>query len=325
LCGDGACYLVAKCAALMAYYALLQHLGLGLAFKFASFHVLTPAVKYFRFNRLETLRDKRLFALSLVCDLCMSSIYYGLCIPRLHGPLFVTFPFGITGLMALLEVAQHRLLHSHTPYEMFLSDRLLDYLNVPVFAAAFVPVGRYVDFAVPPRAATFPVFLLSALIFDTGFAFLHYLSHTDPRLWKRHVVHHGYRKERLCVFANFYADVADSFMMAVGFFALAFFVCCVGTDYVASMEVFLMAALSHHRYGGDQLNLMYFFEWDLIDDVFGRPRNASYHGHHHNAANEHFGAFGFVSDDFIKRAFGHYPTTKGVGGAVVTAGNIAAD
>lgn len=296
-------YTAGKCAALMAYYSLIDYLGLGLTYKFVTFHISTPIVKYFHFNRLMTANDRRHYAVSIIHDFAFSTIWFGIFIPKLVGPLFWTFP--ITNAVALVafEIVQHRTQYKNTDYEIMTSSNPLDYCLSLLFSVLFYLMSLYIDFDQPPNSISFPVFLVIVFVLDVVFGLLHYATHVVPFLYKKHMVHHQYKKEKLNAFANFYSEFLDAVLMNAGFFPSALFMCWLGRDYVPFMELTLLAGSTHSRYTDKQMNLMYFFEWDLIDIAFGAPRMASYHAHHHHALTEHFSAFGFISDDTIRSLF----------------------
>lgn len=109
-------------------------------------------------------------------------------------------------------------------------------------------------------------------------------------------------------FANFYAEFTDSLLMNAGFLAPCLLVCWLGRFNVVLLELVLVGGSTHLRYTNN-MSMMYFFEWDLLDLIFAKPRLVTYHAHHHDTVKEHFSVFNMVSDETIRNIF-HWLSSK---------------
>jgi len=217
----------------------------------------------------------------------------------------------------ILELLQYRILHNDGSYEILSRGRFEDNLLAPVVCSSFYAVSRGVDFenSGMDKANSFLVFLILLFVIDLIFGCTHYLTHYIPSLWQRHVIHHKCRKEKLNAFAGFYSDFLDSVIMNISAIVTAVvLVICFGRYHVSYMDVVYAAGTSHLRYGEDQMNLMFFFEWDLIDMLLKKNRIGSYHAQHHHDSNINYSLYGIVSDGLIKAMMPSFATNAKVKG-----------
>ena len=160
----------------------------------------------------------------------------------------------------------------------------MDFMLAVVLSTTFYWLGTNLDFDRPPDITTFPSFIAVLILSDLAFGILHYYSHTVPYLYKKHMVHHQYKRKNLNGMhqykrknlngmASFHAEFLDSCIMNAGaWLSAAFLGLAVGYNHVAYMDFLYAAALSHVRYSQRQMNLMFFFEFDLFDLVFAKER-----------------------------------------------------
>ena len=297
-------YLIMKCGLLMIYYTFLEEFGLHTTnFKLHSFLVLTPLVKIWHFNKLQTKQDWIKFAYSIFNDYCHAIIYFKFFVPMLVGGLFSWFPILVSVVFIGFELLQHQILYRGDSYEILTTGRLEDNLLAPIVCTSFYIASRGVDFVNSGmgEAKSFLVFCFLMFVFDASFGINHYLEHNVKSLWGRHILHHQYKKEKINAFANFYSEFWDSIIMNCSLAVTAIaLVICFGRYHISFMDVIFAAASSHLRYGENQMSLMFFFEWDLIDMALKRNRIGSYHANHHHDSNINYSVYGIVSDDMIK-------------------------
>ena len=158
------------------------------------------------------------------------------------------------------------------------------------------------DFTVPVDTTSFfPVFLALVCVFDFLFGILHYLSHCNPYLCGKHALHHTYRKEHLNLFANCCSDIVDSVCMNFGLIVISIYLCKVGKYHIPFLDLIYGLAHTHCRYNTHHMNLMYFFEYDLVDMMCGKERFSCFHADHHRDSSRNFAVFGFFQDEVFRR------------------------
>ena len=297
-------YFAAKSCLLMAYYTILERFALNtIDFKFQSFMILTPVVKFWHFNKLQDKKDLTRFIYSIVNDLIHAAIYFKMFVPVLVGIHFAWFPLLLSAVFIIFELLQYKILYNDGSYEILSTGRFEDNLLSVVMCSAFYVASRGVDFEKTGmgEAYSFVVFLFLVLLFDLTFGWSHYLTHNIPSLWRLHAIHHKYKREKLNAFASFYADIWDSLIMNCSLTVTAFgLVVGFGRYHTSYMDLIYAAFATHLRYVENQMNLMFFFEWDLIDMALKKNRIASYHAMHHHDSNINFGAYGILSDQVFK-------------------------
>ena len=144
------------------------------------------------------------------------------------------------------------------------------------------------------------MFVFFAMSIDFFFGTAHCLCHKISSLYKHHMVHHKYKKERLNAFATFYADLFDAFSMNYSILLAAIIVYYTRTYDIAYMECIYAAGTTHLRYIQNQMNLLYFYEWDFLDMLLGVERIGCFHTEHHQSLNKNFSTYGLLSDKTIE-------------------------
>lgn len=287
----------------MAYYTILERFGLHtFQFKYQSFIILTPVVKIWHYNKLRNKNDRTKFLYSIINDFIHAAIYFKIIVPVLVGVHFAWFPVLMAVIFIFFELLQYKFLYNDGSYVILSTGQLKDNLLAPIICSAFYVAARGVDFENTgmDEAYSFVVFLFLMILFDLSFGWSHYLSHNISSLWSLHTIHHKYKKDKLNAFAGFYADFWDSLIMNCSLTLTAFaLVACFGRYHISYMDVIYAAGTSHLRYGENQMHLMFFFEWDLLDMLLKENRLGSYHAHHHHDSHVNYGAFGIVSDRLI--------------------------
>eukprot|EP00759_Apiculatamorpha_spiralis_P040115 PhF_6_TR38749/c0_g1_i1/m.58015 len=299
-------YFCAKGFALYLLYALMDTLGCGLTFRLVSFLFLTPLVKYYHMKKQSSTFNLKRYAFSLVNDTLTALLYFKVYLPKFIGPSYFLFPLVNGTWMILVEYTQYLLFAGPTEkYVVKMGSHWYDYTLIPIASATFFFYGSMTDMGQQladsdgNQAATFLWFLPSMLVIDIVFGVTHYVTHKIPSLWKLHAVHHQYKREDLNSFGNFYAEVSDSFLMNAPFLISLIITGLCKQSYFANMELIYVAALTHNKYTDNQMNLMVFWEWDLIDMVLGEIRVAGFHNAHHQFLDKNFGAFGIADDDTV--------------------------
>jgi hypothetical protein len=282
-----------KCAFLYSYYSLLDYLGLGIGFKFWSFIILTPIVKYYYYQ------NTKVFITSVIIDFIFGILYYQ----------YVIYWDGLWIFLYVLIIPVWVLTNEYLQYlflggkdETFVikfSPNPTDYLLVIIFSLVYIFVGLTLPPNIPITARNFGFWIAMLIMFDFIFGILHYWSHTIPWIRKYHLLHHEYRKEDLNTIANYYADLIDSFLMNVPNIFLGLAHVWFVQNPVGIKEFFNTAVYTHHKYPTNQLTLIYYFEFELIDMVLGGVRMANYHNAHHKLVDQNFSGWGIFNDKMI--------------------------
>jgi len=294
-------YFIFKVIIVLAWHYLLDTLGLHTAdFKFYSFVLAHSLLKIIQFNYLKSSLDKKLYVHSLASDviLCYMLTTYGLWI----GPIFGLVPLIQSISITIMEYTRYKFFEDTTKvdYVVHISEKISDYTLQPMVALNFALIGYSTTAFHPPRAVHFLGYLLMFLVMDIFFGTTHIISHKNHWLWKKHLIHHKYKREDLDTFANFYAELLDGALMNLAVIILPgivtlyfhlppFFMC----------DLLMSALYTHHKYPDKQAHALWFWEWDVIDIILGRSRISTFHRHHHNFPNEHWSAFGIISNDKV--------------------------
>jgi len=288
----------------MAYYTILERYELHtMDFKFRSFIIMTPIVKVWHFNKLQDKKDLARYLYSIVNDFIHAVIYFKIFVPVLVGVHFAWFPLLVSAVCIIFELVQYKILYNDGSYEILTTGGYEDNLLSVAVCTAFYVASRGVDFENTgmDEAYSFVVFLCLAVLCDLAFGWSHYLTHNIPSLWRLHAIHHKYKKDKLNAFASFYADIWDSLIMTCSLtFTASALVIGFGRYHTSFMDLIYAGFATHLRYVENQMNLMFFFEWDLIDMALKKNRIASFHAMHHYDSNINFGAYGIVSDQVFK-------------------------
>jgi len=137
------------------------------------------------------------------------------------------------------------------------------------------------------------------MVSEFTFGILHALAHIHPYLRKQHMVHHEYKREDLNTFAHFYSEFSDSVLMNIPGFTNAILMVLFSTGSVPFKEIVISLNYTHHKYPTHQMNLGYFFEFDVIDMIMDRVRLCNFHNIHHYLADRNYSTYGFVSDEVL--------------------------
>uniref|UniRef100_A0A7S0CUL2 Fatty acid hydroxylase domain-containing protein n=1 Tax=Amorphochlora amoebiformis TaxID=1561963 RepID=A0A7S0CUL2_9EUKA len=297
-------YYWTKFAVLTLYYAILSHFGL-LSFRarLIMFCLIAPINRVVAQaaytdpkNRMSVVRS--LF--TVLVDITEACVYVYLQTYFTGNYWWSTLILQII-CVAVTEIVQYKIFDSsRSDYEVKTSDDPLDYLLAIVVAGTFHWLSWHVTFHPSLDAFSFPLFATSLYLFDAVFGTLHAYSHCIPWIHKKHMVHHQYRRSDLNAFANFYADITDSFVMNCGFFFVAFYFAVCGSGHIPMAEISFVALHTHARYSKTQSHLVFFFEFDLIDLWLKRDRLSTFHARHHDWPDENFAGFGLIQDDLFR-------------------------
>jgi sterol desaturase/sphingolipid hydroxylase (fatty acid hydroxylase superfamily) len=170
---------------------------------------------------------------------------------------------------------------------------------MPVIASTYIYVGLTIPSNLAITPLTFIFWITTVLLMDGCFGFIHYLNHITPALRKLHMVHHEYRKEDLNSAANFYADILDSFLMNIPNIMFSILTVWLSVNPIVIKEGVYNALFIHHKYPNNQMTLLYYFEFELIDIIMNRARMNYYHNVHHQQLEKNYSFWGFISDNSI--------------------------
>jgi len=263
-----------------------------------------PFVKAVQFNYLATYEDRKKYIISLATDFIFATLYYKVVMGVLVGAYYVGFPLVVSLVFVGTEYLTYLLIRKpQDSYKIQKSDNPMDFLLTVVLALNFLTLGLSLNFEKFPTKTTFPFFLLCLGVADILFGYFHVATHKNPALWPKHQVHHQYKREDLNTFANFYADLLDGFLMNISLFAVTFLTLYFDQSSVVLNDMLYVAFFAHHKYPSGQYNMMWFFEYDVIDILFGKPRISSFHAEHHQALDRSYCNTGFISDQFILKLY----------------------
>jgi hypothetical protein len=179
------------------------------------------------------------------------------------------------------------------------SPHLSDYTLAFVLAGTYIFVGYTLPLNIPINSGTFIFWVCMTVTLDFVFGITHYWTHKIPALRKIHLLHHEYRREDLNTIANYFSELSDSFLMNIPNVILSIFTVWFRQNPVVIKDIFTNAMHTHHKYPTHQLTHYYFFEFELIDMVTGRVRQANFHNSHHNVVDQYFSIVGIISDEVI--------------------------
>jgi len=246
-------YFAVKCAFLYSYYSLLDYLGLGIAFKFWTFIIFTPIVKYFYYH------NTKIFLTSVIHDFIIGTLFYQYMI-YWDGLWIFLYALFIPVWLVITEYLQYLFLgEKNETFVVKFSPNPTDYLFTIIVAGTYIFVGLTLPPNLPLSAGTFGFWAVILIIIDFMFGFFHYLTHTVPSLRKLHLLHHEYRKEDLNTLANYYADLIDTLLMNIANIVLSFASVWFVQNPVVIKEIFTTAMHTHHKYPTHQLTFFYFF------------------------------------------------------------------
>jgi sterol desaturase/sphingolipid hydroxylase (fatty acid hydroxylase superfamily) len=306
----------AKFAAVMVYhYWLTQVLGSWEAvqdFKFYSFLIVTPIVKFFfPFKGCPTDRSRKEFALSVLGDTVQCLLLWKVILVYCRGGYFFLYPFAQAFTVLGLEYLTFMVLDARSEdpakraFVAKVSQNPLDYMLMSLVSLVNYCVGLSItDFDLPITGLHVAGLGLSILQGDLSFGILHYLSHKVPRFWASHKVHHEYKKQDLNTLANFYSDLPDGISMNCGLIGAGILAHAFGGPFghqIVHMEYLFPALYTHSKYPTTFCNYIYFYELDVLSMVFREQRTAEYHHHHHQDSSAHFSVYGVWPDWLIKK------------------------
>eukprot|EP00954_Amorphochlora_amoebiformis_P030893 1395358-Amorphochlora_amoeboformis.AAC.1 len=274
-------YLWIKCTVLTIYYAILSHFQL-LSFRarLIAFCLVAPANRVIT-QALYTEPSKRMSlkrsVFTVVGEISEACIHVYLQTHFIRGYWWLSLILQVS-VSILAEVVQYALFDRKTSkYDVKMPTEPLDNLLTVVISGTLHWLSMRITFSSFLTAYSFPLFATSLYIFDLAFGVFHSYSHCIPWMHKKHMVHHQYRKNDLNAFANFYADIIDSFIMNIGFFFVAAYLAVMRGGHVQMAEITYAGMHTHVRYATSQCHLVFFFEYDMIDLWFKRDRISTFH------------------------------------------------
>mmetsp|Transcript_14444 Transcript_14444/g.36488 ORF Transcript_14444/g.36488 Transcript_14444/m.36488 type:complete len:353 (+) Transcript_14444:58-1116(+) len=291
-------YTLVKHIVLTLYHALLAYLGCGLRYKFWAFMCVTPLAKYAH-QKPRTSRGVAIFLCSVAQDFIAAFVCFHLTPLYLHDGRFFMFPIVIVFMKLVLEGLRFLAFDfgRGVSYVVKMSWNPLDHVLVFVVAGSFEITGLLSDFGAQLSYWDYPLFVVQILAFDLVFGVAHYYSHRVPALWEFHKQHHEYRREDLNIFANFFAHIYDSIIMNIGFVSSAFLaVTAGGTSHYFMADLAFAGLGTHQKYVEETMQLCYYFEYDVLDLLFGTRRVSSFHNRHHHCCGGFYSAFGSLPD-----------------------------
>eukprot|EP00954_Amorphochlora_amoebiformis_P027987 1389288-Amorphochlora_amoeboformis.AAC.2 len=251
-------YLWIKIVVLTIYYAILSHFEL-LSFRarLIAFCLVAPANRVVT-QALYTQPSKRMSLkrslFTVIGEITLACIHVYLQTHFIRGYWWLSLILQVSAFI-LAEVVQYALFDAKTSnYVVKMPTSPLDYLLTFVISGTFHWLSMRITFAPFLTAYSFPVFASSLYMFDVAFGALHAYSHCIPWMLKKHMVHHQYRKKDLNAFANFYADIIDSFIMNIGVFVVAAYLAVMRGEHVEMAEITYAAMHSHLRYATSQVS-----------------------------------------------------------------------
>ena len=294
-----------KSGLLFLYYHALEAVGLGMPFRFWTFLLVTPIIKFFStHNKLQSWQDRKGFACSVGIDSLLATIYFQFCV-FLPRHLFWLFVFIVAVFHVATEFVEfHIVRKSDERYKVQISKNPLDFLSIPAIALTYVWSSSVLDFDKYREGFalqwSFLWFIFLVFQADFFFGIFHVMYHKVRLLAIKHTVHHQYQREDLNSFANFYAELTDALSMAFGIFFMGnFLTACFGQSFLTIYELTTLSALTHHRYTRQHMGLFTFWEFDALDMLFKKPRLSCYHNKHHESARSNYSAFGLTPDSIL--------------------------
>jgi hypothetical protein len=175
---------------------------------------------------------------------------------------------------------------------------ITDMFAVVLFGIALWAFSSDVDFHRVSSVYNYITLIPLMLIGEFVFGVYHYLIHTH--YFEFHQKHHYYKQADLCTYANFYSGFLDGAMMVFPYALTMIILNYIHGSYLVLVDVVLFAGtLTHHKYGQKYLNMVFFYDLDIILDVFAGVKLSAWHRTHHDSLNKHWSSFGLVSDETI--------------------------
>jgi sterol desaturase/sphingolipid hydroxylase (fatty acid hydroxylase superfamily) len=167
--------------------------------------------------------------------------------------------------------------------------------------------------AATPLHHDFIAFICLLLYTDLQFGITHYISHRLPNLWTKHKIHHEYGRGTLNAYSNLHGEALDNIQMN-GVLLLPILVTMTiyhhhnnndpqNPPIITTMpftEWLYLIPFTHMKFQMVLINLMSFYEWDLLDMVLRMNRLGSYHTIHHEMVGRNFSIFGIWTDKVCK-------------------------
>jgi len=251
-------YFSIKCSILLAYYSLLQYLGLGLEYKFWSFIILSPIVKFFYFQKDSDFIKRYITSLSI--EYTYAIFFYKYLI-YWDGYWMVVYPFIYVFWLLGTEYLQYMILGKpEEKYEIKASNNpTTDFLVLPIVSSVWFLFGITQRPELSFTPWSFVAWVLMMIHADILFGIAHYMSHSVPSIRKLHLVHHEYRKEDLNTMANFYSEIYDTLIMNLTNFTNVILTVYFAQQSVCIKEILHVATSTHHKYVTNTSHLFYFF------------------------------------------------------------------
>jgi len=188
-------------------------------------------------------------------------------------------------------------------------NEIFDFLLAPLIGMAYWLASGGLSYTRPSTPWIYVQALGYMCFFDLVFGVLHCYLHF--RAFNLHQKHHVYKRSDLCTYANFYSNFFDGVAMAGPGAAVVFAVSFFHGSYLISIDAIVFAAFfTHNKYGQLYINMVFFYEMDILLDLIGSFKVSNYHRQHHDDLKNNFGVFGFVGDSvtvgiyrFIESAF----------------------
>ena len=168
--------------------------------------------------------------------------------------------------------------------------------------------------ATTPLHHDFIAFICLLLYTDLQFGITHYISHRLPNLWTKHKIHHEYGRGTLNAYSNLHGEALDNIQMN-GVLLLPILVTMAilyhnnnnddqqNPPIITTLpftEWLYLIPFTHMKFQFVLINLMSFYEWDLLDMVLRRNRLGSYHTIRHEIVGRNFSIFGIWTDKVCK-------------------------
>lgn len=242
-------------------------------------------------------------------------------IPMYLTGWYAVFITPITGFIFIgCELVQYAMMDYGTDsYVVKLSKNPLDYSLPIAIAVGYLYLGLVTDAYARPTWYSFPNYMLVLFTMDIVFGVCHWYSHHVPWLYKRHMIHHQYKRSDLNLIATFWSEWIDSWTMQLGYFAGVITAVITGGDArCASMDLGIATVTSHGKYSSHQMNTIWCWEYDALDLLFNMKRLSAYHNYHHYDLQRNLGSLGFIKDEWldviapkVAQAAGYHIKVKG--------------
>lgn len=275
--------------------------------RWITFQLVSPLVKLHHLHKAKRYSHKA-FLFSLGHDLITSSIYYFIVIhlkgvwyslgalPLLFPPMAILeFVFGYNVLRLTEEKYEVKPLRWVDPATFF-------GLGMIMFTMLGLTADQQQN-GTRPLHHDFAAFICLLLWTDFQFGVTHYISHRIPWLWKKHKIHHEYGRGTLNGWSNLHGEALDNIQMN-GVLLLPILLFAGYGQLHPSLRPFTdwmyLIPFTHLRFQPVLVNLMSFFEFDLLDMFLQTNRLGSYHSIHHETVSRNFSIFGIWPDSVCK-------------------------